>query len=119
MMTTEIENIDVINSMTIVYEADAKPSTVHPEFKPGSTPQCWLGDELLNGKVNWLITLGEILATGQFTISMIAKQIGIHAKGVALILENDLRFLTFHAGATLLAIHESTVVAARMMAEEK
>ncbi len=109
---------DPIHFENVTYDCEEELAKEQPIFEPGNTPQCWLGDELLNGKVNWLVTLGEILATGQFTISMIAKRIGIHAKGVALILENDLRFLTFHAGATLLAIYESTVVAARMVEED-
>ncbi len=98
---------NLIQADTIIYDAEQEMTKDKPVFDSNvATPHCKVGDEILNGKVNWLMTLGNILATGCYTLSALSKELKVKKKVFELVLENNVSLLTFRTGAHLLALHE-------------
>ncbi len=78
-----------------------------PEFKPGNTPYLQFGNELLNGDVNWQITLMELLLYTDYTIATLAVCLEVdEVVLVNLMRDADEVGFGFKTGARMLTMHE-------------
>ena len=85
----------------------------HPDFKPGDTPYCVVGHEVLNGTINWQKTLVDILLSPDYdeSIETLAEEIGVEPNVLHHLLQvNKPIGLSFKAGCKLLTIHDRLMV---------
>ncbi len=94
----------------VVYNREQHLEAQRVRFKPGNDPYYKLGNETLNGQVNWLKTVNEVLGSQKFTLSSLSQRLEIKTEVLEKILENDLSCLNFKTGAKLLGVHESISV---------
>lgn len=82
----------------------------YPPFKPGSTTYCFLGNELLNGQVDWQQTVIDIIVHSGLSIQHIAGQLCICVDQLKrLVCYGDFCCLDFKRGARLMTLHERYV----------
>ena len=91
----------------VVYNRQEHLGTKGAKFKPGNDPSYQLGNEVLNGQINWLNTMQEVLGSRKFTINSLSQYLEVKTEVVKKVLENDLSCLNFKTGAKLLGVHES------------
>jgi hypothetical protein len=94
----------------VIYNRTEEKEISWVQFKPGKEPCCKLGDETLNGQVNWLKTVKEVLGTQKFTLSSLSQHLDIKKEALEKVLDNDVSSLNFKAGAKLLNVYESLVM---------
>jgi hypothetical protein len=91
--------------------SNASEKSREPEFKPGDTPWCEYGNEVLNGNVDWVEIVKQVLMRG-YNKKSLAQRLELAVKHIETILNGDLSPLNFKRGARLLAI-ESEVCTAK------
>lgn len=99
------EEITKVEESKVVYDRNVEMQKPQPEFKPGEEAAYLLGEELLNGKVDWFRTLVDIFKTSNYTLSSLSEHIGVNSYVLQKILDRDVSPLSFKAGAKLLGIH--------------
>jgi hypothetical protein len=78
------------------------------QFKPGNHSFCQLGDEILNGKIEWTKILMSIIRSKKITLPDLGKILFVDAKIFEKIInERDSSLLDFKTGARLLAIYDA------------
>ncbi len=81
-----------------------------PPFKPGDKPYCFLGNELLNGNIDWKQTLIEVIYHGPHGFSRLADILEVSTQALTwLYLHGDFSCLTFKKGARLNTLHDRYV----------
>ncbi len=76
-----------------------------PTFKPGKSPQCKLGDNLLNANLPWAVILEELIASEHHTLNSLSSDLEVTVDTFHRVLKNDLSRLDFKTGAKLLREH--------------
>ena len=88
----------------ITYQRDIAQATPQPEFKSGNTPHTRLGDETLNGNINWCNIVNDIIPAHYTQVQLITES-GLSANQLQNITNKNYNELSFRAGARLLTVH--------------
>ena len=79
-----------------------------PFFKSPKTSYCKIGNEILNGNIEWLKVLEQIMTIKKLTLKHLSRDLAVDEQVLKKIVEtNDTSALDFKTGAKLLALQDS------------
>jgi len=77
-----------------------------PHFKPGNCITTWFGNEHLNGHVDWVATMREVLEYSRKDRAQLAQELGVTERAIQQLINGDTSGFNCDQGLALRSLHK-------------